>query len=51
MGYGEQVDDLRSRLFRQYTKLENDISQLQQQIQATQATLKKEFLELVTLKN
>ena len=49
VGYGEQVDDLRSRLFRQYTKLETDFSQLQQQIQATQATLKKETLELVTL--
>ena len=49
--YVVQVDDLRSRLFRQYTKLESDIVHLQQQIQATQATLKKEALELKTLVN
>lgn len=49
--YVVQVDDLRSRLFRQYTKLESDIDRLQQQIQATQATLKKEALELKTLVN
>lgn len=49
--YVVQVDDLRSRLFRQYTKLESDVTHLQQQIQATQATLKKEALELNTLVN
>jgi hypothetical protein len=49
VGYVEQVDDLRSRLLRVYVKLETDITQAQQRIQSTQATLKKEGLGLATL--
>jgi hypothetical protein len=47
--YVVQVDDLRSRILRQYTKLESDIAQIQQQIQATQASLRKENLALTSL--
>lgn len=47
--YVVQVDDLRSRLLRKYAKLESDLSHLQQQIQATQATLKSDNLALISL--
>ena len=44
-----QVDDLRSRLFRQYAKLESDILEIQQQVQAIQAALKSDNLALTHL--
>jgi hypothetical protein len=49
--YGVQVDDLRTRILRQYTTLESEVLQLQQQVQATQAALKSDNLALPTLVN
>ncbi|GAB4153056.1 MAG: hypothetical protein Fur0021_18450 [Candidatus Promineifilaceae bacterium] len=47
--YVVQVDDFRSRLFKQYASLENDVLQWQQRIQAIQSSLRRESLELNVL--